>query len=96
MSVTLSNQAKRMQVFILPHAQYCEMAGKCSCTTLRSGVRLSGALTIPVGGVVTELPDAILNVPSVAKAMAEAWIKAERFSAGRRTKAPESSTGGES
>ncbi len=96
MSVTLSNQAKRMQVFILPHAEFCERAGKCACTTLRSGVRLSGALTIPVGGVVTELPDAILNVPDVARAMGEASIKAERFASGRSGMGTDAPNGGQS
>ncbi len=96
MSVTLSNQAKRMQVFILPHAEFCERAGKCACTSLRSGVRLAGTLTVPVGGAVADLPDAILNVPDVAKALGEARIKAERFASGRRGVAIDSASEGES
>ncbi len=86
MSVTLTNQSKRMQVFLLPHGEYCGPAGACTCVFRHDGARLAGSLTIPVGVSMSELPDAILGVSSVARAMGEAMVKAERFSSTRKTK----------
>ncbi len=86
MSVKLMNQSKRMQVFLLPHDEYCGPAGACNCVFRNDGVRLAGSLTIPVGAVVSDLPDAILAVTSVARAMGESTIRAERFSSTRKPK----------
>ena len=86
MSVTLTNQSKRMQVFLLLHDEYCAPAGACTCVLRHDGVRLPGSLTIPVGAAMSDLPDAILAVPSVARAMGEATVKAERFTSSRKAK----------
>ncbi len=78
MSVTLISTARRLAVFVLSHATYCEARGSCACTRRRDGVLLAASLTIPARTRVAALPDAVLRVPAIALAVREGALRVER------------------
>lgn len=78
MTVTLTNTTRRLAVFLLPHDSYCAACGNCVCTRRSDGVMLAGALTLPSARAVAALPDAILQVPSIKRALRCGELRAER------------------
>lgn len=81
MIVTLINRAPRMKVFILAHATYCQARGACGCTVVdpRTGRRVAQSLTLPAGMRSAELPDVVLRVTDVARALASGEVGVERI-----------------
>ena len=71
MTVKLTNNTRRMKVFHLPHDTYCAALKSCACVALggRDLRRIPSSLTIPSGGVVVNLPDAVLAVPEIVAAV---------------------------
>lgn len=69
--IALTNKSGRMLTFVLEHAPYCVALGRCACTEVlgRSPRRLPGALTLPAGLPVMNLPEALLALPAVARAV---------------------------
>ncbi len=78
MSIALISTIRRLAVFVLPHATYCEALGRCACTRRRDGVLLAASLTIPGRARVPDLPDAVLRVPAVAIAIRDGALRVER------------------
>ena len=60
-----------MVTFVLEHEPYCVALGRCACTEVlgRSPRRLPRALTLPAGLPVMNLPEAVLALPVVARAV---------------------------
>jgi hypothetical protein len=71
MTVCLKNTHGRLQVFVLTHEAYCKALGKCACSVVegRSARRIPGSLTLATGTETSELPDAVLAVPEVQRAV---------------------------
>ncbi len=71
MTVTLINNTSRMLTFILPHAVYCKSLGECICRVIQRKTKrvLCESLTIPAGGKVENLPDAIVRVEKIKEAI---------------------------
>ncbi|HEU4406548.1 MAG TPA: hypothetical protein VFS43_14880 [Polyangiaceae bacterium] len=69
--IALTNKSGRMLTFVLEHAPYCVALGRCACTEVlgRNPRRLPGALTLPAGVPVMNLPEALLALPAVARAV---------------------------
>jgi hypothetical protein len=80
MSVTLINNTRRMKVFTLAHKWYCEARGACACKVVpgKEERRIAGSLTIPAGGIVENLSDAVLEVPDVKTAVASGALTVRR------------------
>ena len=89
MSVTIVNNTRRMKVFNLTHASYCDALGRCACTILpgRAKRRVATSLTIPAGGEFKGLADAVLAVPEIARAVKAGQLTAKR-SRPRRAEQP--------
>ena len=68
MTTTLINKTNRMKVIPLPHNTYCEALGMCECVRL-PGMKnkVASSLTIPAGGTVEDIPNAVLAVDQVAR-----------------------------
>jgi hypothetical protein len=71
MSVVLTSRTRRIKVFILPHDVYCAALGTCACTMTpeRDARRLAASLTVPAGATIAGLPDAVLAVPHIQRAV---------------------------
>jgi hypothetical protein len=69
--IALTNKSGRLLTFVLEHAPYCVALGRCACTEVlgRNPRRLPGALTLPAGLPVMNLPEALLVLPAVARAV---------------------------
>lgn len=87
MTVILINRARRMKTFILAHATYCEARGTCCCTVVdrRTGRRVAQSLMLAAGARTSELPEAVLKLADVLRAVASGELGVER--ARRRRKA---------
>lgn len=81
MTVILINRARRMKVFTLAHATYCEALGSCGCTVVdrRSGRRVAQSLTLAAGGRSPGLPEAVLKLGDVIRAVASGELGVERI-----------------
>ena len=81
MTVILINRARRMKVFTLAHATYCEGMGSCGCTVVdrRTGRRVAQSLTLAAGARSTELPEAVLKLGDVIRAVASGELGVERI-----------------
>lgn len=77
MTVALISTVRRLAVFVLAHAAYCAALGRCACSRRRDGTLLAGALTIPARARVPNLPDAVLAVPAIARAVREGALRIE-------------------
>ena len=77
MTVALISTARRLSVFVLSHATYCAALGPCSCTRRRDGTLIAGSLTVPARARVPDLPDAVLAVPAIARAVRERVLRVE-------------------
>ena len=71
MTISLSNNAGRCLVFVLSHEAFCGALGSCRCSVEaeRAGRRLASSLTLAAGHTVAELPEAVLAVPAVVRAV---------------------------
>ena len=80
MTAILINRARRMKVFTLAHATYCEALGTCGCTVVdkRSGRRVAQSLTLAAGARSPELPEAALKLGDVIRAVATGELGVER------------------
>jgi hypothetical protein len=80
MTVVLINRTRRMKVFTLGHDTYCKAVGSCSCTVAdaRSGRHVAASLTLAAGLRSPELPDAVLRVPDIARAVGAGELAVER------------------
>ena len=80
MTVTITNASGRMKAFDLLHDVYCEASGACACSMLggRNSRRIPSSLTIPTGAAVENLPDAVLRVPEVARAITRGELRVQR------------------
>jgi len=89
MTITITNNTRRIKVFNLAHATYCEALGHCACTLLpgRAKRRVATSLTIPAGGEVKGLADAVLAVPEIARAVKAGQLTLKRARP-RRAKQP--------
>ncbi len=69
--IGLTNKSGRMMTFVLEHEPYCVALGRCACTEVlgRNPRRLPGALTLPAGLPVMNLPEAVLALPAVERAV---------------------------
>ncbi|MCU0687954.1 MAG: hypothetical protein MUF34_37870 [Polyangiaceae bacterium] len=69
--IALTNKSGRLLTFVLEHEPYCVALGRCACTEVlgRSPRRLPGALTLPAGLPVMNLPEALLTLPAVSRAV---------------------------
>ena len=83
MTVMLKNTAGRMKVFNLPHDPFCLRAGTCACAELpgRPPRRLASSLTLPAGAEASGLPDAVLELPEVARAVRAGELRVRREAA---------------
>lgn len=81
MTVILINRARRMKVFTFAHAAYCVALGCCDCTVVdrRSGRRVPKSLTLATGASSAELPEAVLQLPDVVRAVASGELGVERI-----------------
>ena len=81
MSITLLNTARRMKVYNLPHHTYCKALGRCGCRPLpgRDGRRACTSITLPAGGVLEDLPDAVLEVADVLRDLRAGVLRAHSF-----------------
>ena len=75
MKVTLINKTRRMKVINLLHDTYCKALGRCSCLRICKDRLLASSLTIPAGGSVEHIPDAVLKVKEVARAVRRSELK---------------------
>ena len=89
MSVTLINNTRRMKVFTLAHKWYCDARGACACKVVpgKEERRIAGSLTIPAGGIVENLPDAVLEVPDIKAAVTSGVLTVRRERSRRRRRA---------
>lgn len=80
MTVILINRARRMKVFTLVHATYCKALGSCGCTVVdpRTGRRVAQSLTLVSGARSAELPDAVLQLADIVRAVALGELGVER------------------
>ena len=79
--LTLSNRSGRMLVFVLDHDSFCSALGRCECRVERLGrrrLRVARSLSIPAGAAAGDLPDALIAVPTVARALANGELAARR------------------
>jgi hypothetical protein len=69
--IALTNKSGRMLTFVLEHAPYCISLGRCACAEVlgRNPRRLPAALTLPAGLPVMNLPEALIALPAVARAV---------------------------
>lgn len=90
MTVSLTNTAGRCQVFVLSHEAFCAAHGSCRCSLEpgRSGRRLPTSLTLVAGNTVSQLPDAVLAVPEVVRAVRRGELAVTR-AAPERAASPE-------
>lgn len=88
MTVILINRARRMKVLTLAHAAYCAALGSCDCTVVdrRSGRRVPKSLTLAAGARSAELPEAVLQLPDVVRAVASGELGVERIAPKPRPK----------
>ncbi|MBK8009797.1 MAG: hypothetical protein IPK13_00465 [Deltaproteobacteria bacterium] len=80
MTVILINRARRMKLFTLAHATYCEVLGSCGCTVVdrRTRRRVAQSLTLAAGARSSELPEAVLKLGDVIRAVASGDLGVER------------------
>jgi hypothetical protein len=76
-TVSLVSTARRLAVFVLSHAEYCDALGRCVCARRRDGALLAGSLTVPGRARVPDVPDAVLAVPAIARAVREGALRVE-------------------
>jgi hypothetical protein len=69
--IALTNLSGRIKSFDLPHETYCKARGDCACTLLpgKEQRRICASITIPAGKSLRNLPDAVLEVPAVRRAI---------------------------
>ncbi|RJS14143.1 hypothetical protein DRW03_35465 [Corallococcus sp. H22C18031201] len=92
MSVTLTNALGRLLTFLLSHEAYCLACGECACSLQpgRGGRRLPASLTLAAGVSLAGLPEAVLQVASVAAAVRRGDVAVKRQVA-QEARAPVSS-----
>ena len=71
MTIALTNASGRCLVYVLPHDPYCFSVGQCECARAGRGgnLRVAQSLTIATALTVSGLPDAVLEVADVARAV---------------------------
>ncbi len=81
MSITLINATKRIKLFNLPHASYCKALGNCACTVQQGkNRRICKSLTLPAGASLDNIPEAVLDIPEVQRAVRAGVLKVQRKS----------------
>jgi len=87
-NITLMNTARRMKVYNLPHHTYCKALGRCACTPLpgRDGRKVCASITLPAGGVLESLPEAVLEVADVLRDLCAGLLRAHSIPASPRKK----------
>lgn len=95
MTVILINRARRMKVFTLAHATYCKALGSCMCTVVdaRTGRRLPLSLTLASGNRSAELPEAVLQLADIVRAVASGELGVERVLPRPKPKTPRAERG---
>ncbi|WXH27959.1 hypothetical protein WA016_01891 [Myxococcus stipitatus] len=80
MSVALTNTKGRLLTFLLSHEGYCSACGECACSLQpgRGGRRLPSSLTLAAGVALAGLPEAVLQVASVAAAIRRGDVAVKR------------------
>ena len=80
MNVILKNTSGRLQTFVLPHESYCRASGSCACRILegRPPRRIASSLTLATGTTSAELPEAVLTLVDVRRAVARGLVSVER------------------
>ena len=83
-SVILKNQDKQRRKFVVSlfHETFCRRNGKCACSirriTNKNGkpvsIKSPAGLYIPYGEQSKELPEAVLYLPKVQKALKSGWL----------------------
>ncbi|MGE0324072.1 MAG: hypothetical protein AB7S68_17290 [Polyangiaceae bacterium] len=83
MNVILSNRGRGALVFVLAHERYCRALGRCGCAVPdeRSGRRIPRSLTVPTGTRSTPLPETILMLDDVDRAIRRGALGVERVTA---------------
>ena len=94
MTVILKNTSGRLQTFVLTHETYCKAHGTCCCRTIQGQPprRIASSLTLPSGTASPELPEAVLALASVKRAVVRGAIAVRRVAAApplERSKPPE-------
>ncbi len=79
MSVTLTNLVSRMRTFLLLHDTYCAARGACACVPLPglAARRVASSLTLAADATVEALPDAVLAVPEITRAIRTGELRAK-------------------
>jgi hypothetical protein len=72
-----------MRVFVLAHTHYCAAHTECGCVVLpgRAKRRVPSSLTLAANATVAGLPDAVLEVPEIARAVRAGELQAVRVAA---------------
>jgi hypothetical protein len=80
LTITLINKTKRMKTYNLPHETYCKALGRCACTKLpgRGGRSICASLTLPAGGLVYLLFEAVLEVADIIRDLRAGRLEAKR------------------
>jgi hypothetical protein len=79
MTVSLINTSGRLKSFALPHETYCKARGRCACRLTRElERRIPSSITIAADTRVSDLDDAVLQVPDIAQALRNGEIRVER------------------
>ena len=78
MNITLINATRRMKVVNLPHEVYCEALGRCACGHGPGGRKLAASLTLPAGGATSDLDEAVLLAPDVARDVKAGELRVRR------------------
>lgn len=80
MTVTLINKTRRLKTYNLPHDTYCKALGRCTCTKLsgRGGRAVCASLTLPAGGLVSLLAEAVLEVADIIRDLRAGLLEAKR------------------
>lgn len=78
MTITLVNATRRMKTINLPHASYCEALGTCACTTGHGDRLTAASLTLCAGSTTPGLPEAVLQLPDVARDIRAGELRVRR------------------
>ncbi len=83
MTISLSNHAGRCLGFVLSHEAFCGALGSCRCSVEagRAGRCIASSLTLAAGHTVSELPEAVLGVPEVVRAVRRGELAVTRVGA---------------
>lgn len=77
MTITLANTSGRLAVLLLEHELTCVASGRCGCERRRDGTPLPASLTLAAGERRAELPEALLQLPTVQAALRRGALRVE-------------------